>query len=266
MSFLKLAHTYLDRMTLTEQEGIRLQKVLASAGVASRRVCEELIVKGRVRVNGKVVKELGSRINPDLDQVQVDGRPVQLDSDRVYFAFHKPKGVVSTMSDENGRRCLADYFVGLDRVFNVGRLDADTTGILLMPNDGELANQLAHPSYEVEKLYVAKVRGKITRVEMQRLMDGVKLEDGFQKADKARVLDQNEQTSLVEVVLHSGKNRIVRRMFDAVGFPVLELTRKSFGPLRLGNLKPGQFRELGRLEVSALMEAAQAGSRKEKRR
>ncbi len=134
---------------MTEQEGVRLQKVLASAGVASRRVCEELIVKGRVRVNGKVVKELGSRINPEVDQVQVDGRPVQLDPDRVYFAFHKPKGVVSTMSDENGRRCLADYFVGLDRVFNVGRLDSETTGILLMTNDGELANQLAHPSYEV---------------------------------------------------------------------------------------------------------------------
>jgi 23S rRNA pseudouridine2605 synthase len=251
-------------MTLTDQEGVRLQKVLAAAGVASRRVCEDLIVKGRVKVNGKVVRELGTRIYPEADQVQVDDRPIQLDPDRVYLAFHKPKGVVSTMSDENNRPCLADFFMGYERVFNVGRLDADTTGLLLMTNDGEMANQLAHPSYEVQKLYVAKVRGKITRVEMQRLKDGVKLDDGLQQADSARVIDQSEQTSLVEVILHSGKNRVVRRMFEAIGFPVLELTRKSFGPLRLGNLKPGQFRELSKLEVSALMEAAQQsqGSRK----
>lgn len=253
-------------MTLTENEGVRLQKVLAAAGVASRRVCEDLITKGRVRVNGKVVTELGSRIFPEVDQVQVDNRPIQLDPDRVYIAFHKPRGVVSTMADENGRPCLADYFVGFDRVFNVGRLDAETTGLILMTNDGEMANQLAHPSYEVQKLYVAKVRGKITRVEMQKLLDGVKLEDGLQKADSARVIDQNEQSSLVEIVLHSGKNRIVRRMFEAIGFPVLDLTRKSFGPLRLGNIKPGQFRELSKLEVSSLMEAAQGSKGPRKRR
>ncbi len=251
---------------MTENEGIRLQKVLAAAGVASRRVCEDLITKGRVRVNGKVVTELGSRIFPEVDQVQVDNRPIQLDPDRVYIAFHKPRGVVSTMADENGRPCLADYFVGFERVFNVGRLDAETTGLILMTNDGEMANQLAHPSYEVQKLYVAKVRGKITRVEMQKLLDGVKLEDGLQKADSARVLDQNEQSSLVEIVLHSGKNRIVRRMFEAIGFPVLDLTRKSFGPLRLGNIKPGQFRELSKLEVSSLMEAAQGSKGPRKRR
>lgn len=252
-------------MTLTENEGVRLQKVLAAAGVASRRVCEDLITKGRVKVNGKVITELGSRIFPDRDQVQVDNRPIQLDPDRVYLAFHKPRGVVSTMADENGRPCLADYFVGFDRVFNVGRLDAETTGLILMTNDGEMANQLAHPSYEVQKLYVAKVRGKLTRVEIQKLLDGVKLEDGLQKADSARVLDQNEQSSLVEIVLHSGKNRIVRRMFEAIGFPVLDLTRKSFGPLRLGNIKPGQFRELSKLEVSSLMEAA-AGSKGPRKR
>lgn len=252
-------------MTLTDQEGVRLQKVLASAGVASRRVCEEMIVKGRVKVNNKVIRELGSRIDPVNDQVQVDGRPIQLDPDRVYFAFHKPKGVVSTMQDENGRPCLSDYFVGLDRVFNVGRLDADTTGLILMTNDGEMANQLAHPSYEVEKLYVAKVRGQITRVEMQQLKDGVKLEDGLAKADSARVLDQSEQTSLVELTLHSGKNRVVRRMLEAVGFPVLDLTRKSFGPLRLGNIKPGQFRELNKMEIGLLMQAGQTSDKSRKR-
>ena len=169
------------------------------------------------------------------------------------------------MQDENGRPCLSDYFVGLDRVFNVGRLDADTTGLILMTNDGEMANQLAHPSYEVEKLYVAKVRGQITRVEMQQLKDGVKLEDGLAKADSARVLDQSEQTSLVELTLHSGKNRVVRRMLEAVGFPVLDLTRKSFGPLRLGNIKPGQFRELNKMEIGLLMQAGQTSDKSRKR-
>lgn len=240
-------------------EPIRLQKALSIAGVASRRKAEELMLQGRVRVNGKVVRELGVRIDPLTDQVMVDNRPIQLDPDRIYLAFHKPKGIVSTMSDEYGRPCLADFFLGYDRVFNVGRLDQETTGILLMTNDGELANQLAHPSFGVEKLYVAKVKGRIEKTQLQRLTEGVRLEDGFQQADRVRLLDQNLQESLVEIVLHSGKNRIVRRMFEAVGHPVIDLTRKSFGPLRLGSLKPGQFRELSKLEVSSLMQAAQQG-------
>lgn len=237
-------------------EGIRLQKVLASAGVASRRVCEDLIVKGRVKVDGRVVRELGTRIDPANARVEVDGRPIQLDPDRVYFAFHKPKGVVSSMSDELGRKDLSHYFAGLDRVFNVGRLDTDTTGVMLMTNDGELANQLAHPSFGVEKLYVAKVQGAVQRSELQVLLNGVRLEDGTVKADSARILDQNQEFSLIEVVLHSGQNRVVRRMLEAIGHPVMELTRKSFGPLRLGSLKPGAFRELSKLEVSSLMMAA----------
>ena len=238
-------------------EPIRLQKALSIAGIASRRKAEELMLQGRVKVNGKVARELGVRIDPTVDQVMVDNKPVQLDPDRIYLAFHKPKGIVSTMSDEYGRPCLADFFMGFDRVFNVGRLDQETTGILLMTNDGELANQLAHPSFGVEKLYVAKVKGRIEKTSLQRLTEGVRLEDGFQQADRVRLVDQNMQESLVEIVLHSGKNRIVRRMFDAVGHPVIDLTRKSFGPLRLGNLKPGRFRELSKLEVSALMQAAQ---------
>lgn len=237
-------------------EPIRLQKALSIAGVASRRKAEELMLQGRVRVNGKVARELGMRIDPTVDSVMVDNRPIQLDPDRIYLAFHKPKGIVSTMSDEYGRPCLADFFLGYDRVFNVGRLDQETTGVLLMTNDGDLANQLAHPKFGVEKLYVAKVKGRIEKPQLQQLRDGVRLEDGFQKADRVKLLDQNLQESLVEIVLHSGKNRIVRRMFEAVGHPVIELTRKSFGPLRLGNLKPGQVRELSKLEVSALMSAA----------
>lgn len=227
---------------------------MAAAGVASRRASEELIVQGRVKVNGKVVRELGTRIDPLVDQVMVNGQPVQMDPERIYFAFNKPKGVTSTMSDEGGKRCLADYFQEFDHIFNVGRLDKDTTGLLIMTNDGELANQLMHPRYEVEKLYVAKVMGKIGKVELQRLKDGVKLEDGFQRADRVRVVDQNDAFSLVEIVLHSGKNRIVRRMFEAVGHPVIDLTRKSFGPIHLKTLKLGRYRELSKLEVSSLMQ------------
>ena len=243
---------------MTESEGTRLQKALAAAGVASRRASEELIVQGRVKVNGKVVRELGSRVDPLKDQVQVDGKPVQMDPERIYFAFNKPKGVTSTMSDEGGKRCLADYFVEFDHIFNVGRLDKDTTGLLIMTNDGELANQLLHPRYEVEKLYLAKVMGKISKVELQRLKDGVRLEDGLAQADRVRVIDQNDAFSLVEIVLHSGKNRIVRRMFEAVGHPVLDLTRKSFGPVHLKALKLGHFRELSKLEVSSLMMLGQS--------
>jgi pseudouridine synthase len=236
---------------------MRLQKALSIAGISSRRRAEELMVQGRVSVNGKVVRELGSRVNPLTDSVMVDGRPVQLDPDRIYLAFNKPKNVISTMSDEYGRACLADFFHGYDRVFNVGRLDADTSGLLLMTNDGELANQLAHPSFGVEKLYVARVQGRIQKAQLLQLSEGVALEDGLQKADRVTLLDQNASESLLEIVLHSGKNRIVRRMFEAVSHPVLELTRKSFGPLRLGNLKPGQFRELSKLEVSSLLSAAE---------
>ena len=250
---------------MTNQEGIRLQKAMSAAGVASRRASEDLIVRGRVKVNGKVVTELGTRVDPLTDQVEVDQKPVQLDPDRVYFAFHKPRGVVSTMADEKGRPCLADYFVGMDRVFNVGRLDSETTGLILMTNDGEMANQLAHPSYEVEKQYVAKVKGQLGRVELQRLKDGVKLEDGLAKVDSARILDQNEISTLVEIVLHSGKNRIVRRMLEAIGHPVTDLTRKTFGPLRLGNTKAGHFRELSKLEVGSLMQAGQNSDKSRRR-
>lgn len=247
-------------MTSTEAEGVRLQKAMAAAGVASRRASENLIIAGRVKVNGKVVRELGTRIYPSVDSVWVDNKPVQLDPDRLYLAFHKPKGVVSSMADEFGRADLSQFFLAYDRVFNVGRLDADTTGILLMTNDGDLANQLAHPSFGVEKVYSALVKGRIERATLQRLVSGVMLEDGKAQADRVKILDVAETTSLVEVVLHSGKNRVVRRMFEAIGHDVIELTRRSFGPLRLGSLKPGQVRELGKVEVSALLEAASQGA------
>jgi pseudouridine synthase len=237
-------------------EGVRLQKVLANAGVASRRVCEELIIEGRVRVNGVKVTELGTRIDPAVDSVEVNGQPIQLDSSRIYLAMNKPEGVVSSMNDEMGRQDLSDFVKRYDRVFNVGRLDAETTGLLLLTNDGDLAHKLAHPSFGVAKLYWAHVQGEISQQSINKLLKGIELEDGLIAADKIRLLDAASDQSLVEIVLHSGRNRIVRRMFEAVGHPVLGLVRKSFGPIQLGPLKPGQVRELNKMEISALLKAA----------
>lgn len=237
----------------TSNDQVRLQKVLANAGVASRRVCEQLILEGRVRVNGVKVTELGTKINPETDKVSVNGNPVQLDASRVYLALNKPEGVVSSMNDEHGRPDLHQYSIRYDRVFNVGRLDIETTGLLLLTNDGNLAHKLAHPSFGVEKLYWAQVKGEISQQSLNKLLAGIELEDGVAKADKVRLLDSAKDLSLVEIVLHSGKNRIVRRMFDALGHEVVGLVRKQFGPILLGPMKPGQVRELSKLEVAALM-------------
>lgn len=237
-------------------EGVRLQKVLAAAGVASRRVCEELIVSGAVKVNGKVVTELGTRINPDVDKVVVRGTPVQLDVSKVYLMLNKPLGVVSSMNDEHGRPDLSQFTLDYDRVFNVGRLDADTTGLLLLTNDGDLAHKLMHPSFEVPKTYQAKVHGQITQPILNKLLSGIELEDGPIKADRVKFISASGNHSLVEIELHSGKNRIVRRMFEALGFPVVALVRRQFGPLHLGHLNSGHIRQLSKLELGALLKAA----------
>ena len=242
-------------------ESIRLQKALANAGVASRRACEELIVQGQVKVNGRLVTELGSRINPAEDKVTVRGVPVQFDVSRIYLALNKPLGVISSMQDEEGRPDLSQFVTEYDRVFNVGRLDAETTGLLLLTNDGELANQLAHPSFGVEKTYLARVTGSVTSQVVSALTSGFELEDGFIKADRVRLIDSKPGESLVELVLHSGRNRIVRRMLDHVGHPVIGLVRKQFGPIMLGSLKSGQIRQLTKIELGALLKVAQGDSR-----
>ena len=251
-------------------EGIRLQKALAAAGFASRRVSEQFIVEGRVEVNGQVVTELGSRIDPTSDLVAVDGIAVQLDPAKRYYLLNKPRGVVSSMRDEHGRPDLTRFTDTLDeRVYNVGRLDAETSGLLLLTNDGELAHVLAHPSFGVEKTYIAKVRGRVAPQTLQRLKQGIELDDGPISIDRGRILQQqaDDRHSMVEVTLHSGRNRIVRRMFDAVGHPVDELVRRSFGPLNLGTLRSGAMRELTKVELGQLLtlsRAADAG-RKGKR-
>ncbi|MFM6963253.1 MAG: pseudouridine synthase [Micrococcales bacterium] len=244
-------------MASEAEEGVRLQKVLAAAGVASRRVCEQLIVDGKVVVNGKRVTELGTRINPDVDRVSVSGTPIQLDVSRVYLLLNKPVGVVSSMADENGRPDLSQFVVGYDRVFNVGRLDAETSGLIIMTNDGELAHKLAHPKFGVTKTYVAKIEGAVDASLIHKLLSGFELEDGFIKADSAKLIQVGQVDSLVEIVLHSGRNRIVRRMFDHLGHPVLGLVRKQFGPIHLGPLSMGKVRELSKMEVGSLLKAAE---------
>ena len=239
---------------LPSAEGERLQKVLAAAGVASRRVVEDMIVAGRISVDGRVVTELGSRIRPDA-HVLVDGTAIQLDATKRYLMLNKPTGVISTMADEQGRPDLREFTDPIEeRVYNVGRLDTDTSGLLLLTNDGDLAHVLAHPSFGVEKTYVAKVRGAVDQRVIRRLLDGFELEDGEIHADAARLVGKPSQGhSMVELTLHSGRNRIVRRMLDHVGHPVVELVRRSFGPLHLGTLRSGQVRELTTMERGAIL-------------
>lgn len=241
----------------SDENRVRLQKVLANAGVASRRVCEQYIVEGRVRVNGVVVTELGSRIDPETDQVDVDGTAIQLDTSKRYVILNKPTGVVSSMKDDQGRPDLRRFTKDWpERLYNVGRLDAETSGLLVLTNDGELAHVLAHPSFGVTKVYIAKVSGRVLPQTIAQLPKGIELEDGPIAADKARLLDASGDTSLVELTLHSGRNRIVRRMMAAVGHPVEELVRRQFGPLHLGTLPAGRARELTTVERGALLTLA----------
>ncbi|WP_366246660.1 pseudouridine synthase, partial [Cellulosimicrobium cellulans] len=238
------------------EDGVRLQKVLASAGLGSRRACEELIAAGRVEVDGVRVRELGVRVDPTRAVVHVDGMRLQLDSSRVTLALNKPRGVVSTMHDPEGRPSLAELVADRsERLFHVGRLDADSEGLLLLTNDGELANHLAHPSHEVPKTYLVTVRGRVPGNVANRFLHGIELEDGIVRADSYRVVDQVPDMAMVEVVLHSGRNRVVRRMFEEVGHPVTRLVRTRIGPVALGDLRPGTTRVLGRTELGSLMSA-----------
>ncbi|MGG5175606.1 pseudouridine synthase [Pseudarthrobacter sp. J1763] len=240
-----------------DADGMRLQKIMASAGVASRRVCEEMIEDGRVEVDGQIVTELGLRVDPKTAVIHVDGIRIQLDESMIYMVFNKPKGVVSTMEDPEGRPCVSDFLKNsksrTERLFHVGRLDVATEGLLLLTNDGELANRLTHPSYEVPKTYLVQVRGPFPQGVGAQLRDGVELEDGFARVDSFKLVDSTPGHVLIEVVLHSGKNRIVRRLFDAVGFPVQRLVRVKVGPIGLGDQRQGSIRVMGKQEVGHLL-------------
>lgn len=237
---------------MTDDAAVRLQRVLAQAGFGSRRSCEDLIAAGRVTVDG-VVAVLGARVDQSAVIVRVDGLRIPSAPDQVYLALNKPVGVVSTMDDPQGRRCLAEYVRDIDaRLFHVGRLDTATEGLLLLTNDGDLAHRLAHPSHGVHKTYVADVRGNVPNRLGARLRDGVELDDGPVQVDGFRVLERNPGRTLVELVLHEGRNRIVRRLLAEVGHPVERLVRTRFGPVELANLPPGHTRDLTTAEVGSL--------------
>jgi len=246
-----------ERDDLTDVPGgVRLQKVLAAAGVGSRRHCEELIGAGRVEVDGQVVRRFGARVDPEHQIIRVDGKRIPARQDVVYLAFNKPRGVLTAMSDDRGRKTIVD-FLGMraERLFHVGRLDYDTEGLMLLTNDGELAHRLAHPSYEVAKTYWAEVPGPVPRDLGRRLQAGVELEDGVAVADKFRVLEQSGGRAMVEITLHEGRKHIVRRMLAEVGHPVSRLLRTTVGPIRLGALRPGATRDLTTKEIGELYAA-----------
>ena len=236
-----------------EQEGERLQKVLARAGMGSRRACEELIEQHRVEVNGQIVTEQGMRVDPERDEVKVDGLTVATQS-FLFFALNKPAGVVSTMEDPDGRQCLGDYVTNREtRLFHVGRLDTETEGIILLTNHGELAHRLTHPRYGVKKTYLAAIQGPLPRDLGKQLKNGIELEDGWARADHFRIVQNTGKNYLVEVTLHEGRKHIVRRMLAEAGFPVDRLVRTSFGPIPLGDQKSGWLRRLTNTEVGMLM-------------
>ncbi|MEO6701777.1 MAG: pseudouridine synthase [Jatrophihabitantaceae bacterium] len=239
--------------TSSEPDGIRLQKALAGAGIGSRRACEQLIADGRVVVDGRGVAELGTRIDPATAVVRVDGKRVNLRSDLMYLAMNKPRGVLTAMSDPHGRACVGDFVADLPgRLFHVGRLDAETEGLLILTNDGDFAHRLAHPSHGVVKTYVAEVTGPIDRAVGARLLAGVQLEDGPAKLDSFRIMDSSAGRTLVEVSLHEGRKHIVRRLLDEVGYPVNRLVRISVGSVRLADQRPGTLRELTGAELGEL--------------
>jgi 23S rRNA pseudouridine2605 synthase len=244
---------------MSSPEGVRLQKVLSQAGIASRRAAEQMITNGRVEVDGHVVTELGTRVDPHTSVVRVDGARVMLDDTLVHLALNKPRGMHSTLSDDLGRPCIGDLIEqrvrGNKKLIHVGRLDADTEGLILLTNDGELAHRLTHPSYEVPKTYVAMVNGAVPRGLGKTLRAGVELEDGPVAVDDFAVVDSVPGKTMVRVTLHEGRKRIVRRLLAEVGHPVQSLVRTEIGAVSLGNQRPGSIRPLRRDEIGALYKA-----------
>ncbi|MCG7241323.1 MULTISPECIES: pseudouridine synthase [Corynebacterium] len=242
-------------------KGERLQKVLAKAGVASRRHAEILIDAGRVEVNGKIISKQGVKVNPSVDVIRVDGVRVNVNEEHEYFVLNKPRGMQSTMSDDLGRPCVGDVVsekvAAGQRLFHVGRLDADTEGLLILTNDGEMANRLMHPKYEVTKTYLATVLGEADRKLVRQLKEGIELEDGLAKADFAQVVDTNQGYSLVRLELHEGRKHIVRRMLKEAGFPVQRLVRTKLHTVQLGDMKPGGLRALNSSELTSLYKAVE---------
>jgi 23S rRNA pseudouridine2605 synthase len=239
----------------------RLQKVIAYAGVASRRKAEQLILEGKVKVNGKVVTELGTKVSKS-DVVEVNGVKLEKE-DKVYFLLYKPRGVISAVTDDKGRKTVVDLFKNQveERIFPVGRLDYDTTGVLLLTNDGEFANLMTHPRYKIDKKYIARLKGIPTIEDLKKLQKGIRLEDGMTLPAKVSMtkVDRKANKAICEITIHEGRNRQVRRMFEAIGTPVVKLKREQFGFLDLTGLNPGEWRELTKHEVKRLRVLAETG-------
>src|SRR3954451_24140335 len=236
---------------------IRLQKLVALSDVASRRKCEELMLDGHVEVDGEVVTRLGTKVDPRTAVIRVDGKRLPPVSPHVYLVLNKPRGVVSTMSDPEGRRTLGDLVADRpERLFHVGRLDTDTEGLILLTNDGDFAQRVAHPSYELDKTYVAEVDGVVAKATARRVRVGVTLEDGPVEVSRFTVVSTEAGRSIVELVIHEGRNRIVRRLLDEVGHPVRRLTRTVVGPVTVRGLRSGELRVLTRDELGTLLDAA----------
>ena len=246
-----------DHVTEDDEGLVRLHKLLATSGIASRRRCEELMLAGEVEVDGEVVTRLGTKVDPRTAVIRVGGKRLPPASANVYLVLNKPRGVVSTMSDPQGRPTLSDLVSDRpERLFHVGRLDTDTTGLIVLTNDGDFAQRLAHPSYEVDKTYVAEVSGVVTKGVVRRLREGVVLADGPVTVKACRIISTSRERSIVELVIHEGRNRIVRRLLDQVGHPVERLTRTAIGPVRLGRLAEGSLRELSGEELGSLLDSA----------
>ena len=253
-----------------EAEGVRLQKVLASAGFGSRRKCEELIASGRVSVDGRIITHQGVRVRPESVVIRVDDQRISVPKGTVVLALNKPVDVLTAMSDDRGRPCVGDLVAdseygigsGHNQLFHVGRLDADTEGLLILTNDGDLSHLLTHPSFGVAKTYVAGARGVMKPGDLKRLKQGVKVDDKVVEVSQAKLLDTSRTGSLIELTIHEGRNRIVRRLLAELGYPVESLIRTKFGTVSLGRLKSGGIRALSDQEVTSLMDAAEATAKK----
>lgn len=231
----------------------RLQKIISAAGITSRRASEELILNGQVAINGVVVTELGTKADPSVDTITVNGKPLRVSEERLYILLNKPTGYITALKDGQGRRLVTDLLKDVpERVYPVGRLDYNTEGLLLLTNDGEWANRLMHPRHEVEKEYHVRVRGKVMEQQLKRMEDGVELEDGKTAPAVVRLVKSGEQNDWISVIIHEGRNRQVRRMCEAVSLSVVRLKRIRYGSLSLGTLRDGQFRYLTEAEVQEL--------------
>jgi 23S rRNA pseudouridine2605 synthase len=232
----------------------RLQKIIARAGVASRRAAEELIRAGKVSVNDVVVKTLGSKADPDRDDIRVSGRLISTEVSNVYLMLNKPQGYVTTLKDPEGRPIVTDLLHGVEeRVFPVGRLDYDSGGLLILSNDGAFAQKMQHPRYRIPKTYLVKIKGQVSRNRWNTIETGLELEDGFFTPEEVRLEKVNPKSTWVRMTIFEGRNRIIRRFFDALGHPVTRLIRVAIGELGLGNLKEGEFRPLRKREVEQLL-------------